>query len=982
MTDSVKWGPGRRDRFIQWARYEVERVRNQRQNLEKKWRIYQELYRTPEPTGIRMFPFEGALLARDTEILTIGGWKRIDALRIGEPVLTRRDGDAKLEWQPVEGFPQRFCEKLYHFKSRSIDLLVSDDHAMLCEPQNDRGRIVRMRADQLWGKTGYYLPTLGAWEGESYEQLFGVAAGDVCEFVGWYLAEGWISKGYEKKPTGICIGQSPTANPEHCERLRTLFTRLGWTWSELTSNGGFYVGKRQIPTQLFAMLVAEQGASRKRVPAFFFTLSPPLIDRLLTGLVLGDGNIHDTYPHGTQPKVNYYTTSRGLADDVQVLTLLAGLQARVRSRVRVAAGGVVEEGRKITGSARSYEVTLSTTPRAKYDRAFREIVEYNDVAFCVTVKNHAIYARRNGTACWTGNSNRIYPLAKMTVDPILARYLRTLHAPPNLWTLQALNERWIPVAKPLQDYMQWLDQMMLTMWDVNYQVIDEMLQLGTGIYKTGWRFERHDTTGYDKQLNRSQVIRMINQPTVDRVPLAHFLVPPEAMDVDPDKTGGAQWVGEIQRFRPEALFAMSKAQEPFLPNFLESAVAEVMKYEESAPTEHQQKVAELDDLPPTTSTMWKRPIELIEMHCRFDADGNGFEEDLVVVYHQPSFTILRATYNPWAHGKRPYQVVRYRRGAGFYGIGVCEQSKMWQDTISDVLNFNIDKILLTNAPMIAIKEGANILPNEQIFPGKIWPLQDAKDMQPFFLAAPGSFDINAMLGFLQEGAKQSTGITDLQWGTVGAVPSRTPAATVSSLLQEGNTRFDMAIQDARLSGLNHVGLQVLQLLQQQAGNRMNNPGGAGYIALAAMILGQPEGGYVAQALQLPFESIETGIGVEITATSGTANRELAKQNELALLQLYAQLGPGFIQLAQIAQTMPGTPAAATAISLFQGGAEFLARVLEQFDVRNAEDLIPNAQALVAAQTAQAQGQPISPYVNGGGMGQPQASGQPAGVGGF
>lgn len=581
-----------------------------------------------------------------------------------------------------------------------------------------------------------------------------------------------------------------------------------------------------------------------------------------------------------------------------------------------------------------------------------------------------------------GASNRTYPLAKMTVDPILARYLRTLHAPLNLWTLQALNERWVPVAKPLQDFLQFLDHNMISMWDTDYQVIDEMLQLGTGIYKTGWRFERHDVTGYDPNLQRTQVARIINQPTVDHVPLAHFLVPPEAMDVDPDKQGGAQWVGEILRYRPDHLWAMSQAQAPFLPNFTPDAVKEVIKYEESAPTEHQQKVQELDDLPPTTSTMWKRPIELVEMHVRYDADGNGFEEDLVVVYHEPSYTILRATYNPWAHGKRPYQVVRYRRGAGFYGIGVCEQSKMWQDTISDVLNFNIDKILLSNAPMIAIKEGANILPNEQIFPGKIWPLQDAKDMQPFFLSAPGSFDINSLISMLQEGAKQSTGITDLQWGTVGALPSRTPAATVASLLQEGNTRFDMAIQDARLSGLNHVGLQVLQLLQQQAGNRMNNPLGQSYIGLAAMVLGSPEGQYVAQALQLPFEDISTGIGVQITATSGTANRELAKQNQLALLQLYAQLGPGFIQLAQIAQTMPGTPAAETAIDLFRGGAEFLARLMEQFDVRNAEDLIPNAQALVAAQTAAANGQPISPYVNGGGMGQPQAAGQPSRMGGF
>jgi hypothetical protein len=579
-----------------------------------------------------------------------------------------------------------------------------------------------------------------------------------------------------------------------------------------------------------------------------------------------------------------------------------------------------------------------------------------------------------------GASNRTYPLTKMTLDPILARYLRTLHAPLNVYTLEALNERWVKVAKPLQDYLQFLDHSMLNLWDVNYRVLDEMLKLGTGIYKVGWRYENHRVMGYDRNLSRTSVIRQINQPVVDHVPLAHFLVPPEALSIDPDAQGGAQWVGERMRFRPQSLLAMAKAQEPFLPNFDPEAVNEIIKYEEAAPTEHQQKVMELDNLPATFSTVPKRPVELIEMHARFDTTGNGFEEDIVVVFHEWSRSMPRATYNPWAHGKRPYHAVRYRRGDGFYGIGVCEQCKMWQDTISDVLNFNIDKILLSNAPMLAIKEGANILPNEQIFPGKIWPLGDARDIQPLFLAGPGSFDINSLLAFLQEGGKTSTGVTDLQYGTVGAIPSRTPATTITSLLQEGNTRFDMAIQDARLSGLNHVGLQVLQLLQQQTGNIANNPEGGQYIQLAAMVLGSPEGQYVAEALQLPFESIETGIGVQLTATSGTANRELAKQNNLALLQLYGQLGPQFLQLAQIVQQMPGTPVAEIATQLFKGGSEFLARTLEQFDVRNAEDLIPNVQALIQAQAQVSAGQPISPFFNGAGMGGPQNAGPQPGMG--
>lgn len=580
-----------------------------------------------------------------------------------------------------------------------------------------------------------------------------------------------------------------------------------------------------------------------------------------------------------------------------------------------------------------------------------------------------------------GASNVTYPLARMNVDPILARYLRTLHAPANLWTLEALNERWVPVAKPMSDFLQWLDMYVLKMWGTNYRVLDETIKLGTGVYKVGWRFERHQVQGYDADLKRTPIVRTINQPTVDHVPLAHFLVPPESLDVDPDAQGGAPWVAERLRFRPNALAGLAKAQEPFLPNFNPEGTTKVLKFEESAPTEHQQRVREMDHLPGSHGQMLQRPVELYEFHARFDVDGSGMESDVVAVVHVPSRTLLRATHNPWSHTKRPYHVIRYRRGDGFYGIGVCEQAEVWQRTISDVLNFNMDKILLSNAPMLGIREGANVLPNEPIFPGKIWPLTNPKDdLVPFFLNAPGSFDLNSLMAFLQEAGKQATGVTDLQFGSVGAVPSRTPAATVAALLQEGNTRFDMSIQDARLSGLNGVGLQILQLLQQQVANPVNNPDGSRYLSLAAMVLGEPEGTYVSQSLALPFEPVETGVGVAITATSGTANKELLKQNNLALLQLYAQLGPQFLQLAQMATQFAGTPIGQVATDLFKGGAEFLYRTLEQFDVRNLDEVVPNVQALLAAQSAIAGGGPVQPL--GGGFGGAGGAGGAAGMGGM
>lgn len=561
-----------------------------------------------------------------------------------------------------------------------------------------------------------------------------------------------------------------------------------------------------------------------------------------------------------------------------------------------------------------------------------------------------------------GASNREYPLTAMNVDPVWARFMQNIHAPLNLWTCVPLNEKWLDVAKPLQDYLQWLDQHIVKMWQVNMKVVPEMLKLGTGIYKTYWRYERRNTMGYDENKRRTRLVETINQPAVDHVPLDNFLLPPEAMEIEADAQGGAQWVAERHRLRVPQLEAMARGQAPFLPNFDPAAVLEVKKFLEQGLTDMEQKVQELQQTDGAYYQQMNRPIEVWEVHARFDTTGNGIEDDVVVFWHQPSMTILRATYEPL--GERPYSAVRYLRGDGFYGIGVSEQLEMWQSTVSDVLNFNIDKILLSNAPMFRASEGSNIAPNEPIFPGKIW--YGAKDeLEPFFMVAPGSFDINTLQAFLQDGAKQRSGLTDLQYGTIGALPSRTPATTVTQLLQEGNTRFDMSMKDMRQT-LGEVGLRVLQHLQTQAQDTVNNPDGSDYVRLAARILGEPEGQFVAAALMIPQEAIELGVGVQLTATSGASNKELMKQSNLALLQLFTQLGPQFIQLASIA--VQGGPVGQVATQLFEGARQLSLRVLEQFDITNSEEVIPNVQALLSAQGQMAGGQPISPLGAGSGAG--------------
>jgi len=135
----------------------------------------------------------------------------------------------------------------------------------------------------------------------------------------------------------------------------------------------------------------------------------------------------------------------------------------------------------------------------------------------------------------------------------------------------------------------------------------------------------------------------------------------------------------------------------------------------------------------------------------------------------------------------------------------------------------------------------------------------------------------------------------------------------------------------------------LQLSQPFMGS-VENVGGQRLLQLAVQSLGMPEGKEAADKLSTPLEDAALGVSVAITATSGSANKEVQRQGYLALLQLAGSLGPQFIQLMQMASSAPGTPAGDEALQAARGMKELYARVLEQYDIRNADQILPLVEA--------------------------------------
>jgi hypothetical protein len=566
-----------------------------------------------------------------------------------------------------------------------------------------------------------------------------------------------------------------------------------------------------------------------------------------------------------------------------------------------------------------------------------------------------------------GAANNIMPIIATDVDQLYATFMQSIHATDEVWSVTPMNERWVASAKPLQDYLSFIDRAILNMYSVNQRALLEMVKLGTCIYKTGWLYERRRVNSYNEDGKVVPAERTISKPFVDHVRLNDFLIPPYAYAVQPDEQGGAPWVAERLRISTDRLQMLARSTEPMLPNISQANLDRVLGVEETSSTEYDQKIQDLDyikrgtrgaeDFDRDTNSVDSgaitggvgsvvREVEVWEVHARLETQA-GKWNDVILLYHLPTQTILRGVYNYFVHGKRPYEVSRYFPGEGFYGIGVCEQTEMFQTQISDFTNYQQDNVLLANSMMIATREGSSIGPNEPFYSGKVIISQGdpREEVVPIKMGTVYQ-DIPNMIQFMLNQKERRNSVSDLALGNMAALPSRTPATSVQAMLAEGKRRPDLTLKDLRYSGLARVGLRIVQLLQQFGSRPANGLGGERVLQLAVEVLGSPEGMEVVNKLSTPLEDAELGVGVSITAVSALGNKEMERQQFQSLLQIMAQqVYPQFMQAAQMAvmpdpKTGMPSPLASVGRTMCDGITELSTRLLEQYDIRNPEQMVP------------------------------------------
>jgi len=149
------------------------------------------------------------------------------------------------------------------------------------------------------------------------------------------------------------------------------------------------------------------GAINKSLPEWCFNLSKFHSQKLIEGMVLGDG----CYMGGTTTE-RYYTSSIKLRDDFQRLCLHAGWGCNYYLKSKKGTKSMCL-GKEITANADYWTITICKTQTNpivnKYIKSGKRLdswIDYNGKVYCCTVptKDGIIFVRRNGKSVWSCNS--------------------------------------------------------------------------------------------------------------------------------------------------------------------------------------------------------------------------------------------------------------------------------------------------------------------------------------------------------------------------------------------------------------------------------------------------------------------------------------------------------------------------------------------------------------------------------------------------
>lgn len=479
------------------------------------------------------------------------------------------------------------------------------------------------------------------------------------------------------------------------------------------------------------------------------------------------------------------------------------------------------------------------------------------------------------------------PVIKTAVNTISSRIYQTVMAADPLVRVRTDDEDYNDVTFDYEEFLKLYSEGKLEVDDVLEDVITESVIFGTSVMETSNYNNRMNHVTYDQMTGkyRKTVGATYSGPRMTQVPIDDFWIRPAWQDIQT-----APWCGKEIRLTWSQVKDRA-ANGDFNPEAIKAIESRYMT------TDVNRTLREKEDI--ERNQPFNRYLyRIYRLAVRWDVDGDGIEEDLMVYFHRESRTLLRCTFNGYPKSVRPWTVFRYIKIPGrFYGEGLAETLEALQDEISTIHNQRIDNATIANLRIVLVSKLINGLkPGDRLWSGKIVKVTNVKedvgtlqlgDIYPSTIANESQ---------ARQYVTEVSGAGDVLTGQATPV-SRTTAAAQLALLEELNRRFDKTLKGYRKS-IRNAYRQLCYLFYQQ---------GTG--GLAETWLGAARGQRLEATLKQPLDLLDNKLKIFVEATQSSNNREIDFQTQIAVMQLIIQLGNQMLGMTtQLAPQITGVVA--------------------------------------------------------------------------
>ena len=360
-----------------------------------------------------------------------------------------------------------------------------------------------------------------------------------------------------------------------------------------------------------------------------------------------------------------------------------------------------------------------------------------------------------------------------------------------------------------------------------------------------------------------------------------------------------------------------------------------------------------------TSEPLTSPGDLYEIHqvyCYFDYDGKGSPQDLLATFEPSSQRLLAVQYNPY--DARPFVISRYQaRPHLFYGLGVLEMCRPFEEEVTELFNFGMANAHLANTRYATYRLGSTIGDNIKLAPNTPLGLANPKEDLIFNQAGDIYPSLQQYIAVTEMLADRRVGTSQSAAGP-HKLGGRTPATTAMSLLQAQNRRFASPFNNIRYALADTATQLIMRLKEQYVRGGDDQQSVMKYLIKA---IGAKHTSRILELFEEDDSAISDHVVIEITASSASVNREADKQSSVMMMQV---LDNYYNQLMQAAQALQAPPEIMQKLVLMMAEKKraAMATLLQTFDtVRDPDKYLIK----------------VEEVLGGGGASQNPAQGQPA-----